>query len=57
MFFAGLGYWSEQAFEAVHANFKIDWDTVKVDIGHKDFMTKLTETVTIVILYIIVFVF
>jgi hypothetical protein len=41
----GLGYWSEQAFESVHADFKEMWETVKVDIDHPEFLTKLLSCV------------
>ena len=46
VYLAGIGYWSEQAFEAVHANFKVDWDTVKVDLGHKEYMERLTAAMS-----------
>ena len=42
----GLGYWSEQAFEAVHADFKQSWDSVKVDIDHPDYLSKLLSCIT-----------
>jgi len=42
----GLGYWSEQAFEAVHANFKIGWEMVKVDIEQKEYLPRLTNCVS-----------
>ena len=43
---SGLGYWSEQAFEAVHANFKLSWENVKVDIDHTEYLPKLKNSVT-----------
>ena len=39
--FSGLGYWSEQAFEAVHADFKLCWESMKVDIDHPEYLDKL----------------
>ena len=41
----GLGYYSEQAFESVHANFKADWNSVKVDINHPQYLEKLLSCV------------
>ena len=41
----GLGYWSEQAFESVHADFKQDWENVKVDINHPDFLSKMMKCI------------
>ena len=46
LLFSGLGYWSEQAFEAVHANFKQSWENVKVDIDHTEYLPKLKNSVT-----------
>ena len=44
--YKGLGFWSEQAFESVHADFKKSWESVKVDISHPDFPKKLKNCVT-----------
>ena len=44
--FIGLGYWSEQAFDAVHANFKLDWETGELDVGHEDYLKKLTDCIS-----------
>ena len=41
MFISGLGYWSEQAFESVHADFKLSWESMKVDIDHPEYLSKL----------------
>ena len=43
--FAGLGYWSEQAFEAIHADFKSEWEKVKVGLDHKDYINVLKEAI------------
>ena len=43
--FVGLGYWSEQAFESVHADFKAEWESVKVDIDHPDYLDKLVKCI------------
>ena len=37
----GLGFWSEQAFESVHADFKVEWSKVKVSSDHPDFLDKM----------------
>ena len=39
--YTGLGYWSEQAFESVHADFKVEWEKVKVNYDHPDFSKKM----------------
>ena len=41
----GLGFWSEQGFETVHSNFKTEWDNVKVDLAHPEYLSKLSKTV------------
>ena len=43
--FLGLGYWSEQAFGSVHADFKKEWEAVKVDIDHPEFLDRLTSCI------------
>ena len=40
-----LSYWSEQAFESVHADSKEMGETVKVDMDHPEFLTKLRSCV------------
>ena len=43
----GLGWWSEQAFEAMHSDVKKEWVTVKIcDSNHPDFAQRLVEFVT-----------
>ena len=43
----GLGWWSEQAFEAMHSDVKKEWETVKIcDPNHPDFAQRLLEFVT-----------
>ena len=42
----GLGYWSEQALEASHANFKKVWLPVVVPISHPSYNQKLKDTVS-----------
>ena len=37
----GLGYWSEQCFEAMHHNARLSWDRVKVASSHPQFWEKL----------------
>ena len=37
----GLGYWSEQCFEAMHHNARLSWDRVKVASSHPQFGEKL----------------
>ena len=42
----GLGWWSEQAFEAVHSDMKKEWDKVKIcDKNHPDFPQRLLDFV------------
>ena len=41
----GLGFWSEQAFESVHADFKKFWANRKVGANHEDFAKALFEAV------------
>ena len=35
-FLLGLGYYSEQPFEAMHHDAKVLWERVKVGTGHPD---------------------
>ena len=42
---SGLGFWSEQAMEAVHADFKKSWDNIKVDKDHELYLTRLSECI------------
>ena len=37
----GLGFWMEQAMEAVHHDFKIFWEKYKVDIDHPELGPRL----------------
>ena len=39
----GLGYWSEQQFEAVHAKFSSTWDRFKVGKDHEEFGKRLLD--------------
>ena len=42
----GLGWWSEQAFEAMHSDMKKDWERVKInDPDHPDFAQRLLDFV------------
>ena len=42
----GLGWWSEQAFEAVQSDMKKEWDKVKIcDKNHPDFPQRLLDFV------------
>ena len=38
---AGMGFYSEQAMEAVHHDFKVVWEKIKVDSNHPDFGPRL----------------
>ena len=38
---AGLGYYSEQAMETAHADFKVEWERVKVGPNHQDYAKQL----------------
>ena len=42
----GLGYWSEQQFEAVHHNFTTSWDRFKVGTDHEGYGEALLTCVT-----------
>ena len=42
---AGLGFWSEQAMEAGHHDFKIEWEKVKVSRNHTEYGERLFQTV------------
>ena len=44
--FLGLAFWSEQAFESVHADFKLYWESQKVDIDHPDYLAKLLACIS-----------
>ena len=37
----GLGYYSEQAMESMHYEFKKEWGTGKVDVKHPNYGEKL----------------
>ena len=42
----GLGWWSEQAFEAMHHDMKCEWEKVKIsDHSHPDFPQRLLDFV------------
>ena len=43
---AGLGYWSEQAMEACHHAFKVEWEKNKVYWEHPKCAKMLFKTVT-----------
>lgn len=40
----GAGYYSEQAMESCHKDFKVEWDTCKVNESHEDYGRKLKRT-------------
>ena len=40
-FQAGLGAYSEQAMETAHADFKVEWERVKVGPNHQDYAKQL----------------
>ena len=42
---AGLGYFSEQAVEAVHADFGAFWKKYKVPLEHPDYLKQLFRAV------------
>ena len=43
----GLGWWSEQSFEAMHCDIKKEWERVKIsDPNHPDFAERLLSFVT-----------
>ena len=42
---AGLEFYSEQAMESIHHDFKINWEMVKVNIDHLDIREKLKDAV------------
>ena len=42
---AGLGFWSEQAMEAGHHDFKIEWEKVKVSANHAEYGERMFQTV------------
>ena len=44
-FVGGLGFFSEQANESVHHDFKLEWEKVKVSQDNPEYMTKLLNTV------------
>ena len=41
----GLGFYSEQAMEIMHAELKEDWGADKVDVKHPSYGPKLKNTV------------
>ena len=41
---AGLGFWSEQAMESGHHDFKLEWEKVKVSSNHKQYSQRLYNT-------------
>ena len=41
----GLGFWSEQAMEAGHHDFKLEWENIKVAPSHKEYGERLKRTV------------
>ena len=41
----GLGFYSEQAMESMHAELKEDWGADKVDVKHPSYGPKLKNTV------------
>ena len=41
---AGLGFWSEQAMESGHHDFKLEWEKVKVSANHKQYSERLFNT-------------
>ena len=41
----GLGFFSEQAFESCHSNFKDHWSKYKVGVDHANYMERLLEAV------------
>ena len=41
----GLGYWSEQAMESCHHDFKEFWSHTKVDQDHPNFAERLLSTI------------
>ena len=42
---AGLGFYSEQAMESGHRDFKLEWEKVKVSPNHKEYGNRLLQTV------------
>ena len=42
---AGLGFWSEQAMEAGHHDFKTEWEKVKVSANHAEYSERMFQTV------------
>ena len=43
---AGLGFWMEQAMEAMHHDFKIFWERFRVDIDHPEFGSRLKAAIS-----------
>ena len=41
----GLGYWSEQAMESCHHDFKEFWSLTKVDEDHPNFAERLLSSI------------
>ena len=42
---AGLGFWSEQAMESGHHDFKLEWEKVKVSPNHEEYGQRLLGTI------------
>ena len=42
---SGLVFWSEQAMESSHHDFKLEWEMVKVSPNHEEYGDKLFNTV------------
>ena len=42
----GLSYWTEQAFEAVHHDFKVIWERYKVSPDHPEYGARLLRAVS-----------
>ena len=40
----GLGFWSEQAMESGHHDFKLEWEKVKVSPNHEEYGDRLLKT-------------
>lgn len=42
---SGLGFFSEQAMESVHADFKKIWEKYKVSIDHPEYLKRLLSAI------------
>ena len=40
----GLGFWSDQAMESGHHDFKLEWEKVKVSPNHEEYGDRLLKT-------------